>query len=90
MIYTAHTHPFWQVERKKISRKFGRLIRSNETSLDAMLWAHRPEVEKFILQQANIQESSIKGEGESLLPPLKAANFETDGDAVMVAVETRA
>lgn len=59
-------HPVWDPDRKKASKKFGRLTRSGHESLGKMMWEHREEVEDFLRAQVNwdrYTQKSIKDEG---------------------------
>jgi hypothetical protein len=78
-------HPFWNVERKKLSKKYGRLIRSSESSLNAMMWEHREAVEKFLLHQSGLPDETME------LPNADGGGsirVEGDGDTIMVTATT--
>ena len=59
----------WDPERKRLSKKFGKLQQSGVDGLNRMLWEHKTEVERFMLEKAG----------------LPAAAVEEDGDTIMVA-----
>ncbi|KAI9890989.1 MAG: Histone deacetylase hda1 [Vezdaea aestivalis] len=64
-IYTAADHPAFDPNRRAPKRKFGKLIRSNDTTLSRMMHAHQDEVFEW-LQEAFAKEEEIEG---GLKPP---------------------
>lgn len=84
-IFVHDSHPVWDPERgKKPSKKFGRLVKSDEDSLGRMLWHHREEVQEFLLGAVDMSrypERKIKEES----PKERGMEDADIGDTIMVA-----
>lgn len=57
-IFVSKEHPVWirsdeKDGRKKISKRYGRLVKSEETILNSMMQAHYPEVHAFLQETGN-------------------------------------
>lgn len=67
-------------------------MRSSETSLNAMMWEHREEVEQFLLLRGGLPSQEDSGAEETLIlpsAPVIGGNVPTrlvegDGDTIMV------
>lgn len=51
-IFVKTTHPTWDPTRtRKLRKKWGRLVRSEKTTLDEMLGAHMDDVRRYLLER---------------------------------------
>ncbi|MCJ1402325.1 Histone deacetylase hda1 [Xylographa trunciseda] len=55
LLFVNHAHPVWERDNKKISKKFGALRRSPADGVNAMLLAHKPDVEDFLAKRAGVK-----------------------------------
>jgi histone deacetylase 6 len=74
LILVQGDHLVWEPDRKKPSRRFGRLVQSPHNGLENMLTQHMAEVKGFVLKQA----------GKAV-----EENEEPDGDTIMVISDKR-
>ena len=58
MLLVSASHSVWDPERKKTSKKFGRLVQSSTDGLSRMLAEHQPAVQRFILQKVGLAPDS--------------------------------
>lgn len=98
-IFVSHAHPAWDANRKKMSRKWGRLTRSPYHRLAQMLVEHRAEIQAFLLERAGlpadpdppIQDLEVSKAVQAALgnaAKVKAemnGNGDDMGDTIMVA-----
>ena len=61
MLLVSALHSVWDPERKKTSKKFGRLVQARADGLTRMVWDHRTEVQRFIHQKAGLAPDSPSG-----------------------------
>uniref|UniRef100_A0A093V872 Histone deacetylase n=1 Tax=Talaromyces marneffei PM1 TaxID=1077442 RepID=A0A093V872_TALMA len=67
LVFVSHTHGVWHNEnRRKPSKRYGRLLRSPKTGLNEMLLHHKPEVLTWIDERVNARtgDETEEEEGE--------------------------
>ncbi|KUL85164.1 hypothetical protein ZTR_06261 [Talaromyces verruculosus] len=65
LVFVSHTHGVWHNEnRRKPSKRYGRLLRSPKTGLNEMLLQHKTEVFTWIEQRVNVRTSDETDEEE--------------------------
>ncbi|KAI9864499.1 MAG: Histone deacetylase hda1, partial [Pleopsidium flavum] len=76
LIYVSSTHLVWAPETptKKLSKRFGKLVKSPMKGLNEMLERHHEEVEEWILER--VERGRAKGKGKMI---------EVDVDATEMA-----
>lgn len=64
MVYVSHTHGVWNniENRRKPSKRYGRLIRSPKAGLSEMLEHHKKDVFQWI-ESRSVPEESEESEG---------------------------
>ncbi len=68
-----------------MSRKLGRIVRSNSNTLNAMMLEHQETVEDFLLSRSGLpalEHNSVKEKATT--------GLEDDGDVIMVAANSHA
>ena len=58
MLLVSASHSVWDPERKKTSKKFGRLVQSSTDGLSRMLNEHQSAVQRFVLQKVGLAPDS--------------------------------
>ena len=65
LLHVAPKHYVWDPERRRPSKKFGRLAQARNDGLARMAWDHRHDVQRFILQRSGLapddQTSALPG-----------------------------
>ncbi|PVH99637.1 hypothetical protein DM02DRAFT_614881 [Periconia macrospinosa] len=58
LIFVDHNHPVWDPNRnRKLRKKWGKLLRSEKSTLEDMLSFHKPEVQKYLLNKREVSKA---------------------------------
>jgi histone deacetylase 6 len=80
LVYVSHTHGVWSnmENRRKPSKRYGRLLRSPKAGLNEMLLHHKQEVIDWIETRVTIRHSS---ESDDSVDRERLMNYKSSGNA---------